>query len=95
MSQNIFQKCMDQVADHLPSIIAIHDNICIYGHTSEEHDQHLLKLMQTAAQHGIVFSSPECQIRQPQITFFGAVFTAKGMQPDPSKIQALQNLPTG
>ena len=37
---------------------------------------------------------PQCQIRQPQITFYSAVFTAKGMWPDPSKIQALQDLPT-
>ena len=31
---------------------------------------------------------------QPQITFYGAVFTTKGMWPDPSKIQVLQDLPT-
>ena len=33
-------------------------------------------------------------IRQPQIAFYGAVFTAQGMWPDPSKIQALQDLST-
>ena len=85
---------MDQATDHLPSIIAIHDNICIYGHTPEEHDWHLLQLMQAAKEHGIVFNSAKCQIRQPQTAFYGAVFTAQGMWPDPSKIQALQNLPT-
>ena len=30
---------------------------------------------------------------QPQIAFYGAVFTGQGMQQDPSKIQALQDLP--
>ena len=89
ISQDIFQMCMDQVIDCLPGIIAIHDDICIYNHTPEQHDQHLLKLMQTAAQHGIVFNSSKCWIRQPQIAFYSAVFTAKGMQPDPSKIQVL------
>ena len=94
MSQDIFQMCMNQVTDHLPSIIAIHNNICVYGHTPEEHDWHLLKLMQTAAQHSIVFNSSKYQIRQLQVTFCGAMFTAKGMWPDPSKIQALQDLLT-
>ena len=47
--------------------------------------------METAKEHGIVFNSA---IRQPQIAFYGVVFTAQGMQPDPTKIQALQDLPT-
>ena len=38
MSQDIFQMQMDQATDHLPGLIAIHDDICIYGHTPEEHD---------------------------------------------------------
>ena len=36
-----------------------------------------------------VFNSAKCQIRQPQITFYDAVFTAQGLQPDPAKIQDL------
>ena len=80
--------------DWLPSIIVMHDDICIFSSTPEEHDWYLMKVMQTTAQHGIVFNSSKCQIRQPQIAFYSAMFSAKGMQPDPSKIQALQDLPT-
>ena len=93
MSQDVFQMQMDQASGHLPGIIAIHDNICIFGCTPEEHDGHLLCLMQSAKTHGIMFKSTKCHIRQPQIAFYGAVFTAQGMQPDPAKIQALQDLP--
>ena len=50
--------------------------------------------MQTAKQHGIVFNSFKCWIRQPLIAFYSGVFTSQGMQLDPSKIQALQDLPT-
>ena len=85
---------MDQATDHLPRIITIHDYNLIFSHTPEEHDQHLLCLMETTTEHGIFFNSAKCQIRQPHIAFYGTVFTAQGMQPDPSKIQALQDLPT-
>ena len=85
---------MDQTTDYLPSLITIHDDIYIFGHTHEEHDWHLFCLMQTAKEHGIVFNSTKCHVRQPQIAFYGVVFTAQGMWPDPSKIQALQDLPT-
>ena len=50
--------------------------------------------MQTAKEHGIVFNSTHCQIRQPQTAFYDAVFTAQGMWPVPAKIQALQDLLT-
>ena len=50
--------------------------------------------METAKEHGIVFNSVKCQIRQPQIAFYGTVFTAQGMWRDPTKIQVIQDLPT-
>ena len=94
MFQDIFQMQMDHATDHLPGIIAIHDDICPFSHTPKEHDQPLLSLMQTAKDHGIIFNSTEYYIRHPQITSYGAVFTAQDMQLDPSKIQALQDLLT-
>ena len=93
MSQDAFQMQMNQATDCLPGIIVIHDNICVFGHTPEEHDEHLLHLMESAKTHGIVLNSAKRHIRQPQIAFYGAVFTGQGMRPDPSKIQALQDLP--
>ena len=89
MSQDVFQMQMDQATYCLPSIIAIHDDICIFSHTLEEHDWHLLHLMETAKEHGIVFNSTKCQLKQPLIAFY-----AQDMWPDPSKIQVLPDLPT-
>ena len=94
MSQDIFTMHMDQITDRLPGIIAIHDDIFVYSKTREEHNTNLLQLMKTASKNGLVFNSHKCSIRQLQITFYGAVFTSKGMKPDPTKIQALQDLPT-
>ena len=94
MSQDVFQMHMDQITNRLPGIIAIHNDICVYSKTREEHDTNLLQFMKTASKNGLVFNSHKCIIRQPQITFYGAIFTSKGMKPDPTKIQALQDLPT-
>ena len=48
MSQDVFQMWMDQIIHGLPRIIAINDDICVYGKDTIEHDENLLKLMQTA-----------------------------------------------
>ena len=93
MSQDVFQMCMDQIINRLPGIIAIHDDICVYGKDTTKHDNNLLKLMQTAQEQDLVFNSSKCSISHPQISFYGAIFTAQGMKPDPAKVQALQDLP--
>ena len=93
MLQDVFQMQMDQITDKLPGIIAIQDDICVYGKDTADHDNNLLKCMQTAQEHGLVFNSSKCSICQLQIFFYGAIFTAQGMKPDPAKVQALQDLP--
>ena len=94
VSQGVFQICMDQAADCLSSIIVIHNDICVYGQTPEKHGRHLIHLIQSTLKNGIVFNSSKGRIRQSEISFYGAVFTSQGMNPDPTKAQALHDLPT-
>ena len=63
---------------------------CVYGKDTTEHDNNLLKLMQTAQEQGLVFNSSKCSICQPQISFYRAIFTVQGMKPDPVEVQAFK-----
>ena len=93
MSQDVFQMRMDNITERLKGIISIHDDICVFGKTQQEHDENLLQLMKIAQKHSLVFNSNKCQIRKQQIAFYGAIFSVKGIKPDPKKVQALQDLP--
>ena len=62
MSQDVFHMWMDQATDCLPSIIAIHDDTCIYGHTPEKHDQHLLQLIDIASGSLRLLSMAQCSL---------------------------------
>ena len=79
MYQGVFQMYMDQITNRLPAITAIHDDICLYGKTREEHETHFLQIMKTVSKNGLVFNSQRCSFKQPQITFHGAIFTPQGM----------------
>ena len=92
-SQDIFQMRMDQILEGLDGIIAIHDDVTVYGKDEEDHDRALYNLMQTAAKEGLVFNSTKCFIKQPTIAFFGTTFGPDGMSPDPEKIQGILDLP--
>ena len=80
---------MDQITDRLPWIIAIYDDIWVYGKDIAEHDTNLIQLMKTAHEQGLVFNSSKHAIWQSQISFYGTIFTAQGMRPDLAKVQAL------
>ena len=69
---------MDQITDRLPGVIAIHNDICVFGKDTAEHDYNLLQLMKTAQDHGLVFNSSQCAIGKSQISFYGAIFTVQG-----------------
>ena len=53
MSQDVFQIKMDKITDRFAGVIAIQNDICIYGKMQEQHDKHLLQLLKK----GLVFSS--------------------------------------
>ena len=89
MLQDVFQMHMNQITDCLLGIIAIHNDICIFSQTPEEHDRHLIQLMQTALKNEIVFNNSKCRIRQPLISFYTTVLTSQGMKPDHAKVQVL------
>ena len=93
MKQDVFQMQMDQITDRIPGIITIHDDICVHGKDTTEHDRNLLQLMQAATQQGLVFNSSKCATCQSQISFYDAIFTVQGMKPEPANIQVLQDLP--
>ena len=92
MSQDVFQMQRDQITNRLPGIIAIHDDIWVYGTDMAEYDN-LLQLMKTAQGQGLVFNSSKYAFHQSKISFYGTIFTVQGMRPDPAKVKALQDLP--
>ena len=93
MLQDVFQMWMEQITNRLSGIIAIHDDICVHGRDTAEHDSNLLQLMQTATQQGLVFNGSRCAICQSQISFYSAIYTVQGNKPDPAKVEAMQHLP--
>ena len=85
MSQDIFQMQMDDIVAQCPGVLAIHDDIFIYGSDDRDHNANIINLFNVAQKEGLVFNSAKCAIKQDCITFFGSVFSAKGYSPDPSK----------
>ena len=88
VSQDIFQMKMDQIFEQVDGAIWIADDVVVYA-KSEEHDNILLRLMQIAAENGLVFNSTKCKIKSKSISFFGMIYSGNGVSPDPEKLKDL------
>ena len=92
MTQDIFQMQMSNIVAQCREVLAIHDDIFIYGKDNREHDANIINLFNVAQKEVLVFNSVKCSIKQDSVTFFGGVFSVKGYSPDPGKIQGITEM---
>ena len=57
------------------------------------HKQHLTEAFKRLRQSGLTLRGSKCQIGVTQVSYLGHVFSAAGMAPDNSKVQAVRNWP--
>ena len=92
MSQDIFQMRMDDIVAQCPGVLAIHDDMFIYGKDDRDHDINLINLFHIAQKEGLIFNGAKCSIKHDSVTFFGGLFSADGYSPDPEKIQGITEI---
>ena len=69
------------------------DDILVFGETSQSHDTALESVKKCLAEAGVTLNEQKCHYRQKSIRYLGHVISADGIQPDPSKLEAIQALP--
>jgi RNase H-like domain found in reverse transcriptase len=72
--------------------LGIIDDILIFGHTRQEHDERLKSVLERARSKGIKFNPDKCRIGVKEVPFFGHLITASGLKPDPSKVEAISKI---
>ena len=93
MSQDIFQMRMDDIVAQCPGVLAIHNDVFIYGKDDRDHDANIINLFNIAQKEGLIFNSSKCSIKQDSVTFFGGMFSANGYSPGiQMKIQGITEM---
>ena len=92
-SQDIFQKKMDQILEECQGCFGIADDITLHSHTKVEHNAHPQNLMYVACKYGSVFIPQKTHVKAPVVNFFGCLYDADGVHPDPDKVNAAHALP--
>ncbi|KAK2710450.1 hypothetical protein QYM36_011843 [Artemia franciscana] len=93
-AQDEFQRRIEEALQGLDGFAVIIDDLLVFGSTLEEHDKRLVAVLERARAKGIKFNKAKCSFCVTSVTYFGHVISEQGMQPDPDKLEAINNMPT-
>ena len=83
---------MDRILEQCPRVIGIHDDVIIYGYTREDHDTNLINFLNVCQMEGLCLSSKKLELRRDRVSFFRAIYSREGVEPDPWKIQGIEEM---
>jgi hypothetical protein len=80
---NIFNQYLDKF------VVVFIENILVNSKMEEEHDEHLIIVLQTLRKHKLYAKFEKCDFYQKEIQYLGHVISSEGIVIDPEKIKAL------
>jgi hypothetical protein len=89
-----FQRLMNKILrEYLDEFVIVYiDDLLIYSKTFEEHIEHLRKIFDKLREANLMIKLKKCKFCMPNIEFLGHVVGRDGLQPDPTKIEKMENL---
>ena len=89
-SQDIFDNIMTKTIGDIPGVLHIRDDILVHGKTQQEHNAALLALLRRFRECNLTSRKSKCEFNLSEINFFGFIFSADGMKPDPEKVDTVR-----
>lgn len=80
---------MHTALKHLPGVQNYLDDIIVYGHSKEEHDEHLQAVLQHLTNVGLQINSSKSSFGQKHILFLGHVISKEGLCPHPDQLTGI------
>ncbi len=84
---------MHTVLKDLPGVQHYLDDIIVYGHSKEKHDEYLQDVLQHLKDVGLQINFEKSSFGQTSIPFLGHVITKEGLHPSPDHLTAIAEAP--
>ena len=92
VAQDVFQRKLDAIFLNVPGVTGTADDMIICGRNDQEHDEHLVNFLEVCRKNTLTLTPDKMQFRLPQVSFFGHQWSARGLSPDPKKIEAVKRM---
>ena len=68
-------------------------DIMIHGESDEQHDKHLLQVLNKCHEIGLKLNPDKCQFNQDNVQFYSNTVSKYGLSPDPRKVIIIIRMP--
>ncbi|CAM4630646.1 unnamed protein product [Leuciscus chuanchicus] len=82
----------DTILEGLHGVTCHMDDILIYGRSPEEHDIRLDAALKRVQKAGLTLNKKKSEFAKTEVKFLGHKLSSAGLQPDPDKLAAVQNM---
>lgn len=89
----LFMKKIVEIFGNIRGCQPYFDDLIIFARTSREHDLILEQVMKRAAEYNVRFNMKKLQYKKPCVKFLGMIVSQAGVQIDPSRCEALMQMP--
>ncbi|XP_065060965.1 uncharacterized protein K02A2.6-like [Rhopilema esculentum] len=89
----LFQHTLQEALKGIDNVRNLADDIIIFGKTRAEHDKALNECLARLKARKLTVNREKCKFLQPELSFFGMVFSEDGVKPDQKKIADLVDAP--
>ena len=88
-----FQRVMESVLRNMSNAKVFIDDILIFSDDMKTHITHLREVFTRLRKANLTLRGKKCCLASSSVRYLGYVFTADGMLPDPSKVEAIKDCP--
>ena len=94
-AEYFFQFYMDthfQDINSTTNVIA--DDVMVHGENNDQHDMHLLQVLNKCREIGLKLNPDKCQFGEKKVQFYGNVISSEGVKLDPTKVDVILKMPS-
>ena len=84
-----FQYTIQKVLNGLAGVLNMADDIVVFGHDAQEHQDGLFKVMDRMLECGLTLSEEKWEFGLSSVKCLGHIFSAEGITADPEKVKAI------
>ena len=85
LMNRVFKPFLDQF------VIVFIDDILVYSHSREEHQEYLRIVLETLRTHKLFAKFSKCEFWLSSVSFLGHVISGEGISMDPKKIEVVRD----
>ena len=92
-ASEVYHRTMEQLFEGFEGLKLYIEDMIIYGKDEAEHDERLSCVLQRAREVGLRLNKKKCTFSVNKILYLGDVLTEHGIEPDETKVSAINNMP--